>query len=234
MAFELEDAAVVGADALEHAVAVEEAVVEDADRRFGGGPEGPAHVHEAVARVKAWRGLGGRTSRYTWTGWIRHSEPSCPRHPGQTQPIREWLVSGPRGRCEVAAADAAAVPPPRHPPRGRDRPRRRAGGHPPAAGARSCGVAQRQPATVVSAYRELEARGLVRGYVGRGTFVSAKPDTGSAPFAWRGKISAAALQATDTTVRDLVRAAADPSLDVARRRRAGARLLSDRRRFSGR
>ena len=33
-------------------------------------------------------------------------------------------------------------------------------------------------ATVVSAYRELEARGLVRGYVGRGTFVSAKPDAG--------------------------------------------------------
>src|SRR6185436_5639189 len=30
-------------------------------------------------------------------------------------------------------------------------------------------------ATVVSAYRELEARGLVRGYVGRGTFVSARP-----------------------------------------------------------
>jgi len=67
-------------------------------------------------------------------------------------------------------------------------------------------------ATVVSAYRELEARGLVRGYVGRGTFVSAKPDTESAPFAWRGKIAAAALQATDTTVRDLVRAAADPKL----------------------
>jgi 2-aminoadipate transaminase len=67
-------------------------------------------------------------------------------------------------------------------------------------------------ATVVSAYRELEARGLVRGYVGRGTFVSAKPDAASAPFAWRGKISASALQATDTTVRDLVRAAADPNL----------------------
>jgi 2-aminoadipate transaminase len=67
-------------------------------------------------------------------------------------------------------------------------------------------------ATVVSAYRELEARGLVRGYVGRGTFVSARPDTASAPFAWRGKIAAAALQATDTTVRDLVRAAADPAL----------------------
>src|SRR4051812_37880919 len=68
-------------------------------------------------------------------------------------------------------------------------------------------------ATVVSAYRELESRGLVRGYVGRGTFVSARPDTGSAPFAWRGKIAASALQASDaTTVRDLVRAAADPDL----------------------
>jgi DNA-binding transcriptional MocR family regulator len=68
-------------------------------------------------------------------------------------------------------------------------------------------------ATVVSAYRELEARGLVRGYVGRGTFVSAKPDAASAPFAWRGKIAASALQANDTTtVRDLVRAAADPRL----------------------
>ena len=67
-------------------------------------------------------------------------------------------------------------------------------------------------ATVVSAYRELEARGLVRGYVGRGTFVSATPDAASAPFAWRGKIAAAALQGTETTVRDLVRAASDPRL----------------------
>jgi len=67
-------------------------------------------------------------------------------------------------------------------------------------------------ATVVSAYRELEARGLVRGYVGRGTFVSARPDAASAPFAWRGKMAAATLQSTDTTVRDLVRAASDPSV----------------------
>lgn len=68
-------------------------------------------------------------------------------------------------------------------------------------------------ATVVSAYRELEARGLVRGYVGRGTFVAARPDTASAPFAWRGKIAASALQASEsTTVRDLVRAASDPNL----------------------
>jgi len=67
-------------------------------------------------------------------------------------------------------------------------------------------------ATVVSAYRELEARGLVRGYVGRGTFVSARPDAASAPFAWRGKMAASVLQFTDTTVRDLVRAAGDPSV----------------------
>ena len=41
-------------------------------------------------------------------------------------------------------------------------------------------------ATVVAAYRELESRGLVRAYVGRGTFVCARPDPGSAPFSWRG------------------------------------------------
>src|SRR5262249_49459445 len=52
--------------------------------------------------------------------------------------------------------------------------------------------------TVVAAYRELEAKGLVRGYVGRGTFVCARPDPGSAPFAWRGKVSSAVLQATPT------------------------------------
>src|SRR4029077_12212291 len=67
-------------------------------------------------------------------------------------------------------------------------------------------------ATVVSAYRELEARGLVRGYVGRGTFVSARPDAASAPFAWRGRRAASVLQSPDSTVRDLVRAAGDPSV----------------------
>ena len=66
-------------------------------------------------------------------------------------------------------------------------------------------------ATIVSAYRELEARGLVRGYVGRGTFVSASTD-GSVPFAWRGKISATAIQTTDSTLRELVRHAADPKI----------------------
>jgi DNA-binding transcriptional MocR family regulator len=67
-------------------------------------------------------------------------------------------------------------------------------------------------ATVVAAYRELEARGLVRAYVGRGTFICARPDPGSAPFSWRGKVSAAALQSDDATVRDLVAHAADPGL----------------------
>jgi DNA-binding transcriptional MocR family regulator len=67
-------------------------------------------------------------------------------------------------------------------------------------------------ATIVAAYRELEARGLVRAYVGRGTFVCARPDPGSAPFSWRGKVSAAALQSADSTVRDIVGQAADPAL----------------------
>lgn len=67
-------------------------------------------------------------------------------------------------------------------------------------------------ATIVAAYRELEARGLVRAYVGRGTFVCARPDPGSAPFAWRGKVSASALRSADPTVRDLVAHAADPAL----------------------
>src|SRR3954452_21058230 len=45
--------------------------------------------------------------------------------------------------------------------------------------ARSLGVSR---TTIVSAYRDLEARGLTRGYVGRGTFVSAVPDASGAPF----------------------------------------------------
>ena len=75
--------------------------------------------------------------------------------------------------------------------------------------ARALGVSR---TTIVSAYRELESRGLVRGYVGRGTFVCARPEPGTAPFAWRGKISSAALQSAPTTVRDIVQAASDPRL----------------------
>jgi DNA-binding transcriptional MocR family regulator len=67
-------------------------------------------------------------------------------------------------------------------------------------------------ATVVSAYRELESRGLVRGYVGRGTFVSATPDQSGAPFAWRGKVAAAALRTDDSVLRDLVGSSTDSTL----------------------
>src|SRR5471032_2957782 len=66
--------------------------------------------------------------------------------------------------------------------------------------------------TVVSAYRDLETRGLVRGYVGRGTFVSAMPEASGAPFAWRGKVAAAAARSSDGAIRDLLRHAADPSI----------------------
>jgi DNA-binding transcriptional MocR family regulator len=66
--------------------------------------------------------------------------------------------------------------------------------------------------TVVSAYRELESRGLLRGYVGRGTFVCAAPDPEGTPFAWRGKIAAAALRSSDSTLRDIVRLSSDSRL----------------------
>ena len=66
--------------------------------------------------------------------------------------------------------------------------------------------------TVVSAYRELESRGLLRGYVGRGTFVCAAPDPTGAPFAWRGKIAAAALRSSDSILRDTLRHSSDARL----------------------
>ncbi|HEY6356977.1 MAG TPA: PLP-dependent aminotransferase family protein, partial [Vicinamibacterales bacterium] len=75
--------------------------------------------------------------------------------------------------------------------------------------ARACRVSR---TTVVTAYRELEAKGLVRGYVGRGTFVSAVLEPEAAPFAWRGKVSTSALQMSDSTVRHLVRVAWDPAV----------------------
>jgi 2-aminoadipate transaminase len=66
--------------------------------------------------------------------------------------------------------------------------------------------------TVVSAYRELESRGLLRGYVGKGTFVCAAPEPSGAPFAWRGKIAAAALRSSDSTLRDAIRHSSDARL----------------------
>lgn len=67
--------------------------------------------------------------------------------------------------------------------------------------------------TVVSSYRELESRGLVRGHVGRGTFVCARKDAIDAPFAWRGKVSAeTALLNNSSAAHDLLRHSANPDL----------------------
>lgn len=66
--------------------------------------------------------------------------------------------------------------------------------------------------TVVSAYRELESRGLLRGFVGRGTFVCAVPEPSGTPFAWRGKIASAALRSSDPTMRDALRHASDANM----------------------
>ena len=67
-------------------------------------------------------------------------------------------------------------------------------------------------ATVVQAYRELEARGLVRRFIGRGTFVAAAPDSSGAPFTWRGKVAVAALRTTDSVLSDLLRESSDPRI----------------------
>src|SRR5215207_11481324 len=58
--------------------------------------------------------------------------------------------------------------------------------------------------TVVTAYRELEARGLVRGYVGRGTFVCAADEPTDAPFAWRGRVALGAQRALDPAIRGVL------------------------------
>jgi DNA-binding transcriptional MocR family regulator len=58
--------------------------------------------------------------------------------------------------------------------------------------------------TTVNAYRELESRGLVRGQVGRGTFVSVGEATKTSPFAWRGKVSLGSQRALDPTLRALI------------------------------
>jgi len=63
--------------------------------------------------------------------------------------------------------------------------------------------------TAVSAYRELESRGLVRGHVGRGTFVCAGPAESGAPFAWRGKVALGAQRTLDGSLRTLARHGSD-------------------------
>src|SRR4051794_32399012 len=58
--------------------------------------------------------------------------------------------------------------------------------------------------TVVTAYRELEARGLVRGHVGRGTFVCAADEPTDAPFAWRGRVALGAQRGLDPALRGVL------------------------------
>lgn len=60
--------------------------------------------------------------------------------------------------------------------------------------------------TVVTAYRELEARGLVRGHVGRGTFICAADEPTDAPFAWRGRVALGAQRALDPALRGVLNA----------------------------
>src|SRR5437764_3936348 len=58
--------------------------------------------------------------------------------------------------------------------------------------------------TVVTAYRALEARGLVRGHVGRGTFVCAADEPTDAPFAWRGRVALGAQRALDPVLQGVL------------------------------
>jgi len=66
--------------------------------------------------------------------------------------------------------------------------------------------------TVTNAYRELEAKGLVRGYVGRGTYVCALPQPSNVPFAWRGKMSKASLRLSASPSTVVNRLSVDPKL----------------------
>src|SRR4051794_35176770 len=60
--------------------------------------------------------------------------------------------------------------------------------------------------TVVTAYRELESRALVRGHVGRGTFVCAADVPADAPFAWRGRVALSAQRVLDPALRGVLSA----------------------------
>lgn len=66
--------------------------------------------------------------------------------------------------------------------------------------------------TVVTAYQELEAQGLVRRQVGRGTIVCAPAREPHASFAWQGKVARGALRASDPTFRLLSEISANPAV----------------------
>jgi DNA-binding transcriptional MocR family regulator len=56
----------------------------------------------------------------------------------------------------------------------------------------------------MTAYGELEARDLVRRYVGRGTFVCAADEPTDAPFGWRGRVALGAQRALDPSLRGIL------------------------------
>src|SRR5262249_14336410 len=74
------------------------------------------------------------------------------------------------------------------------------------------GILKLSRTTTTNAYRELEARGVLRRHVGRGTFVCATPEPDEVPFAWRGKVSATALRSANPALRNLMRDASDPNV----------------------
>lgn len=70
--------------------------------------------------------------------------------------------------------------------------------------------------TVMNAYRELEARGMVSGQVGRGTFVRAIGNhDGDTPFAWQGKLALGAQRTIDPTIRSMVHESSGDTISFA-------------------
>ncbi|MCL6648199.1 MAG: PLP-dependent aminotransferase family protein [Chloroflexi bacterium] len=66
--------------------------------------------------------------------------------------------------------------------------------------------------TVINAYRELEARGYIRGQVGRGTYVCAVPGPGAAPLAWQAKLAWAVQHPADPLLGGLLQVASQPAM----------------------
>ena len=99
-----------------------------------------------------------------------------------------------------------------HAARRRYRARRRAIRRARAARAHARAAAPDQPHDRRERLSRVGVARVAEGYVGRGTFVCAAPEPEGTPFAWRGKIAAAALRSSDSTLRDLVRHSSDSRL----------------------
>lgn len=79
--------------------------------------------------------------------------------------------------------------------------------------------------TVVHAYRELEARGYLRGYVGRGTFVCAATEVSYAPLAWRDKLSLRSYESNNPVLSLLRHATNNPETISLAARAAAADIF---------